>query len=310
MSNSASTPPNRPRRSGREVDELVRAHLPIVGYQVSETMARLPGHVLRDDLVSAGMAALAQAAMSYAAETGVPFSRYATLRIRGALLDELRSMDWAPRGARSRTRQVAAAEETLAAQLGRKPERAELAAALGCSPEELDAARATTERALVSMDAYDGVVAEVLPHEGPGPEEHLLQNEQVKYLHAAVASLPERLRTVVSGLFLEDRSVTDVAAELGVTESRISQLRTEALLLMRDGMNSALEPALVARAERPGGVVDRRRQAYFAAVAAHAAAMPMATLPETSEAAVRGPVPAAIPAPASPVEPGSWAALA
>lgn len=256
------------------VDELVRDHLPVVGYQVNEIMARLPGHVLRDDLMSAGLAALAQAATSYDAATGVPFARYATLRIRGALLDELRAMDWAPRGARSRARALDGVEEKLTAQLGRRPSREELATALGCAPESVDAVRSDAQRSLLSIDAYDGTLGDVLPHHELSPEDQLLQGEQVRYLQAAVTALPERLRTVIQGLFLDDRPVVELAAELGVTESRISQLRAEALNLMRDGMNASLEPALVTPVERPGGVVDRRRQAYFAAVAANAAAVP------------------------------------
>ncbi len=269
------------------------SHLPIVGYQVNEMLVRLPGHVLRDDLVSAGMAALAAAAAGYDAATGVPFARYATLRIRGALLDELRSMDWAPRGARARARAVDGVEERLTSDLGRRPTRDELAAALGCAPAEVDAVRGDAVRNLVSIEAYDGALGDVLPQRGIGPEEHVLQGEQVRYLHAAVQALPERLRVVVAGLYLEDRSVVALAEELGVTESRISQLRSEALVLMKDGMNASLEPTLVAPVERPGGVVDRRRQAYFAAVAAHAAASPTAAA-HTAAAEL---APAAPPAP-------------
>ncbi len=264
----------RPAQPSAVVDELVRSHLPIVGYQVNETMARLPGHVHRDDLMSAGLAALAQAAVAFDAATGVPFARYATLRIRGALLDELRSMDWAPRGSRTRAKQVDAAEDRLAAQLGRRPDRGELAAALGCSTDEVDAVRRETARAVVSLDAGDGAVADTIAQTGLSPEEQLLHGEQVHYLSAAVSALPERLRAVVQALFVDDRAVAEVAVELGVTESRISQLRTEALLLLKDGMNSVLEPAQVAPADRPGGVVDRKRQAYFAAVAAAAATRP------------------------------------
>ena len=260
-----------PRRSAAEVDELVRAHLPVVGYQVNETMARLPGHVQRDDMVSAGLAALAAAAAAYDAATGVPFARYATLRIRGALMDELRSMDWAPRGVRTRAKEMDAAEDRLAARLGRRPERAELAAALGCSPDEVEAVRRATDRSVISLDAGDGAVAQTLAHPQPSPEEQAVQGEQVRYLRAALSSLPERMRTVVEALFVHDRAPADVAAELGVSESRVSQIRSEALALLKDGMNTMLEPEAVAPAERPGGVVDRKRQAYFAAVAAAAA---------------------------------------
>jgi len=255
-------------------DELVRSHLPIVGYQVNETMARLPGHVHRDDLVSAGLAALAQAARAYDPSTGVPFARYATVRIRGALLDELRSMDWAPRGARTRAKAIDATEDRLAAGLGRRPTRQELAAAAGCTVADVEAVRRDTNRSVISLDAGDGAVAETLAQNELSPEEQLLHGEQVRYLNAAVGALPERLRDVVQSLFVDDRSVVEVASALGVTESRVSQLRTEALALLKDGMNSVLEPTEVPAPPRPGGVVDRRRQAYFAAVAAAAAARP------------------------------------
>jgi len=269
----------RQARPKPDVDELVRENLAIVGYQVNEMMARVPRHVHRDDLMSAGLAALAQAAMGYDATTGVPFARYASLRIRGALLDELRSMDWAPRGTRSRLRDLGAVEDRLTAKLGRRPDRSEVAAAWGTTPEEVDAVRGTGERSVLSMDAYEGVIAESLPHGGLGPEEQLLQDEQAHYLHASVRALPERLRAVVQGLFFDDRSAADLAAELDVSESRISQLRSEAVRLMRDGMNAQLEPALVEQVDRPGGVIDRRRQAYFAAVAANAASAPLASAP-------------------------------
>lgn len=288
------------------------SHLPIVGYQVNEMLVRLPGHVLRDDLVSAGMAALAAAATGFDPSTGVPFARYATLRIRGALLDELRGMDWAPRGARAKARAMEGVEERLTTELGRKPTRDELAAAMGVAPEEVDAVKGDVQRAVVSIDAYDGALADVLPQNGPGPEESLLQNEQIRYLKAAVNALPERLRVVVAGLYLEDRSVADMAAELGVTESRISQLRTEALGLMRDGMNASLEPTMVTTVDRPGGVVDRRRQAYFAAVAARASVGPTASAVTAADAA--HPVATATAAPAGPSVPAQrytgWASLA
>lgn len=290
----------RPARDRTAVEDLVRAHLPVVGYQVSELMTRLPGHVQRDELVSAGLAALAQAAVGYDEATGVPFGRYASLRIRGALLDELRGMDWAPRGARARARALSSAEEALSAQLGRRPTRDELATAMGCPPGDVDAVRAESGRNLLSLEAYDGTLSEVLPQSGPGPEEQLLQKEQVRYLHAAVTSLPSRLRVVVEGLYLDDRPAAEVATQLGVSESRVSQLRAEALGLLRDGMNSQLSPEMVQAPERPDGLVARRRQAYYAAVAAQAALTPGAAAPAAAAPApapaAAAPTPAPVPA--------------
>ena len=92
---------------------------------------------------------------------------------------------------------------------------------------------------------------------------------QVAYLHDAVVHLPERLRTVVEGYFFQDRPMADIAEELGVTESRISQLRAEAVALLRGALTTALDPQLAERHERPNGCAARRKEAYYASVASH-----------------------------------------
>jgi len=94
------------RNSDAQIDALVTANLPLVGYAVSDLLCRVPPYVSRDDLASAGALALVQAARAYDPSTGVPYARYAAVRIRGALLDELRAMDWVSRGARQRARRV------------------------------------------------------------------------------------------------------------------------------------------------------------------------------------------------------------
>ncbi|MBO3100695.1 sigma-70 family RNA polymerase sigma factor [Cellulomonas fengjieae] len=253
------------------VDELVLANLPLVGYAVSELLHRVPPSVSRDELASAGSLALVLAARAYDPTTGVPFARYASLRIRGALVDELRSMDWASRGARHRVRELAGTAERLTATLGRTPTRVELAGAMGTDVAAVDRAAQETARRVLSLDAVDASVGDLVRDDAPNPEEVLLTAERLHWLRAAVHTLPDRLRVVVEGVFLQDRSVAELADELGVTQSRVSQLRTEALALLRDGLNSHLEPDLVAPVERPDGVAERRRQTYFAAVAARAA---------------------------------------
>jgi RNA polymerase sigma factor for flagellar operon FliA len=100
-----------------------------------------------------------------------------------------------------------------------------------------------------------------------GPEELLLHRERMGYLYDAIEALPDRLKLVVTRYFLEERPMAEVAAELGVTESRVSQLRSEALALLKDGMNTQLNPGALATPERPDGCVARRRAAYFAEVA-------------------------------------------
>lgn len=256
---------------GPTVDELCRAHLPLVHFEVRAISARLPGHVFTDDLVSAGMAALAMSAKSFDASLGVPFGRYAVRRIRGALLDELRSADWATRSLRARVRRRDSVHDELAAHLGRRPDDGELAEALGCSVADLERLGADLHSSVVlRLDVItDSVGADsVLPSSVDTPEVALVARERAAYLRDAIEVLPQRLRVVIRGCFFEDRPMRELAAQLGVTESRISQMRAEALSLLRDGMNSQLAPELVAAPVNGGGAVARRKAAYYAQIAA------------------------------------------
>jgi RNA polymerase sigma factor for flagellar operon FliA len=252
-----------------DVDALVTSHIQLVGHIVRETMGRLPGHVHRDDLTSAGLAALVQAARSFEEGRGVPFTRYASTRIRGAIIDELRGIDWASRSVRRRARQLDETRSRLSTELGRAPSDAEVAAAAGLSVEEINANDEDVSRASVmSLQGFgETPIDDVLPTRVPSPEDRLEQRERIGYLVDAVALLPERLRTVVEAYFFEERPMADIAEDLGVTESRVSQMRAEALVLLKDAMNSALDPELVTPHARPDGCAARRRDAYFAAVA-------------------------------------------
>ena len=253
------------------VDELCRAHVPLVHFEVRSIGSRLPGHVYTDDLVSAGMAALAAAARSFDPSLGVPFGRYAVRRIRGALLDELRSADWATRSLRSKVRRRDAVHDELAADLGRRPSTGEVADALGVSVADVERLDADLHSSVVlRLDVItDSVGADsVLPSSSATPEATLLARERRAYLRDAIEVLPERLRVVVRGCFFEDRPMRELAAELGVTESRISQMRAEALKMLRDGLNSQLSPELVDVPVNAGGAVARRKASYYAQVAA------------------------------------------
>ncbi|MEY2565906.1 MAG: polymerase sigma factor FliA [Actinomycetota bacterium] len=252
-------------------DTLVREHLPLVHYLVAEMSSRIPAHVSRDDLESAGMAGLAQAARSYDGARGVPFDRFASRRIRGALLDELRSRDWATRSVRASARAVHHASDELSARLGRAPSATEIAAHLDCDVAEVQAVAAGVARAnIVNYESLfeDGTAENLLPEDdSASPDNCLLERERQAYLVDAVASLPDRLRQVVMGYFFEERSMHDLGAELGVTDSRISQMRAEALTLLREGLDAHLQPdAAPVVAKRPGGRVARRKDAYFAAI--------------------------------------------
>jgi RNA polymerase sigma factor FliA len=254
----------------RELDDLVRRHLPLVGHLVREMLGRLPAHVSREDLISAGMAALAGAAKNFDPSRGTPFGSFATTRIRGALLDELRGLDWASRSVRSRARRVDAAQQELTGTLGRTPTQAELADTLGVSVDELKSIDEDVQRAVVlSLQGFTaGTAEDLVPERAAGPEELLIHRERIGYLHHAIEALPDRLKLVVTAYFFDERPMAEIADELGVTESRVSQLRAEALTLLRDGLNSHLDPELIAASNRPDGCVARRREAYYAQIGA------------------------------------------
>ncbi|HEY3736871.1 MAG TPA: sigma-70 family RNA polymerase sigma factor [Jatrophihabitans sp.] len=251
------------------VDELVREHLPLVGHLVRELLNRLPAHVNRDDLTSAGMYALVTSAKGFDASRGVPFGRFAAIRIRGALTDELRTMDWASRAVRGKAREIDATRNELAAALGRTPRKDEIASTMGVSVSDLDAVDADVQRAAVlsiqGLTENDG--ADLLPTTDAGPEGLLLRREQIGLLHDGIAELPDRLRTVVEQYFFEQRKMIDIAEDLGVTESRVSQLRSEALAMLRDGLR-AQDDEFVAQDEVSSRKRKNAREAYSAAIAA------------------------------------------
>ena len=258
-----------------EARDLVVRHLPMVKQVVAGVAAHYPRHTDREELVQAATLGLVEAAARYDGSRGVPFDRWAALRVRGAIVDAVRALDFAPRMLRSAARSAQAVQAELEGQLGRSVTDEEVAAKLGMSTDELSSLKGRVHRALVlSLDAGtgdgesdgmtlgSGIVDEVTLQ----PDEALEQRETARYVQDALACLPERLRSVVSGYFLEGRTSAEIAADLGVTESRVSQMRSEALLLMRAGIESQYDGAADTRASNPA--VAGRQAAFAAQVAA------------------------------------------
>ncbi len=257
--------------TNRTPDELIREHLPLVHHMVADLLARVPRHVPRDELTSAALFGLVQAAGAYDPSRGVSFDRYARRRMQGALLDDLRSRDWASRGVRAQARKVRSATDELTVAVGRAPTIEETAAAAGLTPTDVQRMAEDVHRATVLN--YESVFRQCedsdafTAHEAD-PSDVILRRERQAYLRDAVAALPERLRTVVVNYFFEERPMLALAEELGVTESRISQMKAEALALLREGMDSQLDPEPLHSRPDVKGRTARRKAAYFAAVAA------------------------------------------
>jgi RNA polymerase sigma factor for flagellar operon FliA len=252
----------------REQETLIRENMALVGHMVREMLFKVPPHVHRDDLASAGYTALVTAVRAFDPTRGIPFGKFAAMRVRGALLDELRSMDWATRSVRARARRADVARQELTTQLGRTPTPNELADLLGVAVAELANVDDDVQRAAVlSLQGFAaGTADDMVTETAMNPEEMLLHRERIGYLHDAVAVLPERLRFVVEASFLRECPLAEVAYELGVTESRVSQLRTEALALLKDGLATHMDQKETGAAK--DGCVARRRAVYAAQIAA------------------------------------------
>jgi RNA polymerase sigma factor FliA len=263
----------RPARAGPTVNELVEGHLALVRQLVSERLAKVPDHVRRDELTSAGMLALVLSAQNWNPSRGVPFGHYAAFRIRGALIDELRAMDWATRSVRGRAREIESVRGHLTSELDRTPRTDEVAAAMSLSSHELAALQSDLARAnVMSLHCGPTEFAELPGEMSPGPESMILRRETLGYLHDAIAELSERLRFIVIAHFFDQRAMSDIATELGVSVVRISQLCAVAVRQLRDGMNSQLDPSAVDMRLRSGRAAANR-QAYFGAIASRGTLM-------------------------------------
>lgn len=260
-----------PAVTENEVHRLIEEHLPLVRHVVFQVAVHFPRHVDREELATAGALGLVEAARRYDESRGVPFDRFAAQRIRGAILDAVRAADWAPRSVRTLARKLETVEQQLATKLGRVPNAHEKAEALGMEPEELRRLQDRMFRSVVLALEYEVAdddeeltLVDVLADDHTKePSEELESRELHAYLRDAVHLLPERHRLVIVGYFLEGRKSQDLAQLLGVTESRISQLRSEALAMLRDGIEAQYEPA---PSEEPTGRVARRKAGYANAI--------------------------------------------
>jgi RNA polymerase sigma factor for flagellar operon FliA len=259
-----------------ELTPLIEEHLPLVKHIVFQVAVHFPRHVDRDELARAGALGLVEAARRYDESRGVPFDRFAAQRIRGAILDAVRAADWAPRSVRTLARKLESVEQRLASELGRVPSVVEMAEALGMTRAELSRLQDRMFRSVVLALEHevtddtdeDLTLVDVLcDRSAIEPLEELESRELHAYLRDAVGLLPERQRLVIVGYFLEGRTSQDLARFLGVTESRVSQLRSEALAMLKEGIEAQYTGQPTPEAAEVVGRVARRKATYAAAIA-------------------------------------------
>jgi RNA polymerase sigma factor FliA len=233
-------------------DALLQEHLSLVHHVARQLARGLASEADIDELVSAGAMGLMSALESFDLSRGLAFSTFAVPRIRGAILDELRRQDHVPRSVRRKTRSIASARETLTGALGRAPAMAEVAAQLGVDAQTLWRWQADVEGAVqVPLDggpAQHDRIATTAPIDllGSGEEladERLEREEEVIRLREALMGLKEQERTVLSLYYFEELKAREIAEVLGVSESRISQIRSKALVQLRDTLVPLLATA-------------------------------------------------------------------
>lgn len=232
--------------------QLLDRYLGLVHHVARQVAVRVSDVVEVDDLVSAGTLGLVQALESFDLSRGLAFSTYAMRRIRGSILDELRSRDWVPRSVRAKGRQMAAAVAQLEGRLARAPEPQEVAGELGLDMEtywrwreEVDGAVLVSIDGSASMDHAESASLEETMSDRNAivPGAHLDQEETVAALRGAIDLLPTRERTVLALYYYEELNLREIAEVLHVTESRVSQIRTQALKRLRQRLTPSEECA-------------------------------------------------------------------
>lgn len=253
MRAASSKPPSNPPKTEPAMytakgqldrDSLLRQYSPLVRRLAHHMIAKLPPSVEIDDLIQVGMIGLTEALARYQADQGVQFETFAMQRIRGAMIDELREGDWVSRGSRKSQKEIERAVHRLEHRLGRSPSESEIAAELGMPLADyqqlLSRVRGTQlvylEDIAVSGDSEDSFLDRHAGDEEIDPL-NIVQNQRMRSaLVAAIQSLPEREQYIMGMYYEHDMNLKEIAAVLGVTESRVCQLHSQAVARLRAKM--------------------------------------------------------------------------
>jgi RNA polymerase sigma factor for flagellar operon FliA len=231
-------------------ERLVVAYSPLVKFVAGRTGARLPSHVEQGDLISYGMIGLIEAMDRFEPKRQIRFETFAMQRIRGAIIDELRSLDWVPRSVRSRAREIEQANSKLENNLGRAPTDEELAEKLKISEDDLqesllqisNSSILALEELWMTPDSSGDRVSlldTIEDESAPDPQAALDTSEVKDRLSEAIQDLPERETLVIALYYFENLTLREIGEVLGVTESRVSQLHSKAVLRLRSRLKSS-----------------------------------------------------------------------
>jgi len=259
------------KRTGAQTlrNQLIIFYSPFVKYVAGRVLAGLPRHFDEEDLVSYGIIGLIDAIERFEPDRNLRFETYAIPRIKGAIIDELRSIDWVPRSVRTKARAVEQAVTHLEATLRRTPNEVEVAAELEMTVGEFH--KAMRKISSVGMMALDEVLrggdrserstlGETLPDSGHGPVDTFEAKESKEALIRAVDGMPEREKTVLTMYYYDGLTLTEIGDVLGVTESRVCQIHTKALRQLRSKLSDRPETSHRTAAGRaPAPAVARRR---------------------------------------------------
>lgn len=223
--------------TARDLDALVTEHAPLVKRIAQHLMLRLPASVQLDDLVQAGLIGLLEAARNYEGSKGASFATYAGIRIRGAMIDDVRKGDWAPRSVHRNSRRISGAMQTIEARAGREAQDAEIAAELGVALDEyysyLQDANSSRLHSLDELSSREDSFDEPADQGGVTPAATLLRDNMKLAVAKEIDQLPERERMVLALYYDEELNLKEIGAVLNVSESRVSQIHSQAMLRLR-----------------------------------------------------------------------------
>ncbi|QSP94387.1 RNA polymerase sigma factor FliA [Marinobacter salinisoli] len=220
--------------------QLVEDHAPLVKKIALHLMARLPASVQLEDLIQAGMIGLLEAAQRYTSAKGATFETFAGIRIRGAMVDEIRKGDWVPRSVHRNARRISEAIKAVEGRLGREAQDTEVAEELGMDLDEYHSALADSNSGrLFSLDELNesGELPIEETEHSDNPLEGISSDAFRQGLAQAIAELPEREKLVLSLYYQEELNLKEIGAVLGVSESRVSQIHSQAALRLRSRLS-------------------------------------------------------------------------